>query len=148
VAGALLVGLLPLLVRSARTAGRRRRVVSGPRAGAAAAAWAQTTETAGDYGHPALPTDTPRVFAARLRSGARLDGSAAEALVRLQRAFEREEYAGPLPDAVAGAVATAVEAPAASWPDVEAVTAALKAGSTGRERLQAAFLPRSLLSRR
>jgi transglutaminase-like putative cysteine protease len=148
VSGVLLVGLLPLLVRSARTASRRRRVVSGPSSGAAAAAWAQTTETAGDYGHPALPTDTPRVFAARLRSDARLEGGASESLVRLRRAFEREEYAGPPPETGAGAVATAVEAPAASWSDVEAVTAALKAGSSTRERLRAAFLPRSLLNRR
>jgi hypothetical protein len=111
---------------------RRRRVVSGPSSGAAAAAWAQTTETAGDYGHPALPTDTPRVFAARLRSDARLEGGASESLVRLRRAFEREEYAGPPPETGAGAVATAVEAPAASWSDVEAVTAALKAGQPAR----------------
>jgi hypothetical protein len=144
-AGALLVALLPLLVRSARTAARRRQVVSGPRSGAAAAAWTQTTEIAGDYGHPALPTDTPRVFSQRLRSHAGLTGGPADSLARLQRAFERGEYAGPQPGQ--GAVATAVEAPSADWADVEAVTAGLRAGSGRRARLRAAFLPRSLFDR-
>jgi transglutaminase-like putative cysteine protease len=144
-AAALLVALLPFLVRSARTAARRRRVLSGPHPGAAAAAWAQTTEIAGDYGHPALPTDTPRVFAARLHSRALPAGGATDSLARLQRAYEREEYAGPQP-AAEGAVL--VDAPPAAWADVEAVTAALKAGSNRRARLRAAFLPRSLVNRR
>lgn len=155
-AGALLVALLPLLVRSARTAAWRRRVVSGPRSGAAAAAWAQTTEIAGDYGYPALPTDTPRVFSHRLRSSADLAGAPADSLTRLQQAFEREEYAGPQPGqagAARGGVSAVIEAPvvgapAVSWADVEAVTAGLRARSGPSARLRAAFLPRSLVGRR
>jgi hypothetical protein len=141
----LLLALLPLSIRSARTAARRRRVLSGEGPGAAAAAWSQTTEIAGDYGHPALPTDTPRAFSQRLRADAGLHGPAAASLERLQRAFEREEYAGPEAAPAAGAPVALLSAPAANWDDVGVVTAALRERSSLPARLRARFLPRSLL---
>ncbi|RJU01694.1 transglutaminase domain-containing protein [Arthrobacter frigidicola] len=144
-AAGLLLALLPLLIRSARTAARRRRVLAGDGPGAASAAWAQTTEIAGDYGHPALPTDSPRAFSQRLRTGAGLHGPAADSLERLQRAFEREEYAGPAAAPPAGADVALLSAPAASWDDVTGVTAALREQSSLPSRLRARFLPRSLL---
>ncbi|MHA7264191.1 transglutaminase TgpA family protein [Arthrobacter sp. TMN-37] len=145
VAAGLLLALLPMLIRSARTAARRRQVQAGDGPGTAAAAWAQMTEIAGDYGHPSLPTDTPRAFSQRLRAGAGLHGPEAASLERLQRAFEREEYAGPVPAPVPGAAGTLTDAPAVAWDDVAVVTAALRERSSLPVRLRALFLPRSLL---
>ncbi|WP_247828470.1 transglutaminase TgpA family protein [Arthrobacter antioxidans] len=158
--GVVLLALLPFLLRTARTRARRRTVVVREAAGgtedtngrdldgAATAAWAETTEIAGDYGHRLEPTDTPRTFAGRLARDAGFEGDPATSLSRLRAAYEFEEYAdhgsgsGPAP---ASTRARAVAAP--RWDDVDTVTQALRAGSTWSTRVRARMFPQSLLNR-
>ncbi|MHA7210725.1 transglutaminase family protein [Arthrobacter sp. MDT1-65] len=159
-AGIGLVALLPLLLRTSRT--RSRRAVVGDvvpgAAGAATAAWAETTEIAGDYGYPLEPTDTPRTFAGRLSRDARLDGDPAVSLGRLQSAYEHEEYAAHTvpssartgarsggPDVRSGTLARPPAVP--RWDDVDTVTRALRSGSSWTRRIRARLFPQSLLNR-
>ncbi|MHA7282188.1 DUF3488 and transglutaminase-like domain-containing protein [Arthrobacter sp. TMS2-4] len=161
--GVALLALLPFLLRTARTRTRRRTVIvreaaGGPGGdvggtGAATAAWAETTEIAGDYGYRLEPTDTPRTFAGRLTRDAGFEGRPATSLSRLRTAYEFEEYAGHgggSPGSGSG------EAPARSgtrtatvprWDDVDAVTRALRAGSSWPVRARARLFPQSLLNR-
>jgi transglutaminase-like putative cysteine protease len=152
-----LLALLPLLLRRSRTRSRRRAVtvgeVSPGAAGAATAAWAETTEIAGDYGYRLEPTDTPRTFAGRLARDAGLAGEPVASLGRLQSAYEHEEYADHDPAATAGGpgappVATLAR-PAAvpRWDDVDTVTRALRRGSSWGRRVRARLFPQSLLNR-
>ncbi|MFJ6003464.1 transglutaminaseTgpA domain-containing protein [Arthrobacter sp. NPDC092385] len=163
VGGIALLALLPLLLRTARTRSRRRAVTVGGASGitdgaadtpgAATAAWAETTEMAGDYGYPLEPTDTPRTFAGRLLREAGLEGGPATSLGRLRTAYEYEEYADHAPDgAPAGGpsrpVATLARRVAAPrWEDVDAVTRALRRGSSWSRRIRARLFPQSLLNR-
>ncbi|BBE22103.1 hypothetical protein MN0502_09860 [Arthrobacter sp. MN05-02] len=163
VGGIALLALLPLLLRSARTRSRRRSVAAdapdGTGAGAATAAWAETTELAGDYGYPLEPTDTPRSFAGRLSRDARLTGSPVASLTRLRTAFEYEEYAGHAAvrdgdgyaggrggSALPGATLARPVAPP-RWDDVDTVTRALRSGSSWPTRVRARLFPQSLLNR-
>ncbi|TYC98977.1 transglutaminase domain-containing protein [Arthrobacter echini] len=160
VASALVLLVLPFLLRTLRTLSRRR-IVSGTSTSArqaAAAAWAETTATAVDLGHPRVPTDTPRVFAQRLARDAALDDSSAASLSRLRNAYEQAEYARPA-GAVTGTGRTAGAAvlqgavaehaapedvATQGWADVGIVTRALRRNSTRSARLGARVLPRSL----
>ncbi|GAB3538186.1 DUF3488 and transglutaminase-like domain-containing protein [Arthrobacter tecti] len=135
----LILALTPLTLRLLRTARRRRAVTAGPgSAGRATAAWAQAVEIAGDYGYAAAPTDTPRSFENRLLQQASLDKAAADAVKRLRRAYEEEEYS---------AMRRPGDRPATSWDDVETVTAALRDAASLPTRLRARFWPPSLWQR-
>ncbi|WP_394249877.1 transglutaminase family protein [Arthrobacter pityocampae] len=160
--GVVLLALLPLLVRTARTRARRRTVVVREAAGApgsaggdgaATAAWAETTEIAGDYGYRLEPTDTPRAFAGRLTRDAGFDGAPAASLSRLRASYEYEEYAdhgtgsGPVPPPGQAPTSTRTRAAAPRWDDVDTVTRALRAGSSWPTRVRARLFPQSLLHR-
>ncbi|MBG6182801.1 transglutaminase-like putative cysteine protease [Arthrobacter sp. CAN_A214] len=151
VGGGLILLLLPLLLRTTRTGLRRRQLVSGPAPRAATTAWAQATELAGDYGHPLLPTDTPRVFAERLRGKAGLQGAPSTSLTRLQQAYEREEYALPVlqraDQELDGTTTVRRSGMQSLWDDVETVIVALRQRSGWGIRLKALLLPRSVMSR-
>ncbi|MHA7287318.1 transglutaminase family protein [Arthrobacter sp. MDT3-44] len=159
VTGIALLALLPFLARTARTRSRRRAVAgTGAFAdtdGAATAAWAETTEIAGDYGYPLQPTDTPRTFAGRLARDATLAAEPATSLARLRSAFEYEEYAGhgggnQATDISSGGIRPSVTArPTAlpRWDDVDTLTRALRGGSSLRTRIRARLFPQSLLNR-
>lgn len=137
----LLLALIPLVSRMMRTTSRRRRVGTAGGEGSATLAWAETVETAGDYGHATLPTDTPRSFENRLTVQAGLDPSAAEALIRLRRRYEEEEYADAAPQAAPASSGTR------AWDDVQLVRTALRASSSWPTRLKALLLPASLWQR-
>lgn len=157
VAGVAVLTLCPLLLRTARTKARRRSLVTdidGTSHGAATAAWAETTEIAGDYGYPLDPTDTPRTFAQRLARDASLRGEPATSLSRLRTAYEHEEYSNHGPKSRTGrsaraqppvTLARSVTVP--RWEDVHAVTRALRRGSPWSTRLKARLFPQSLLNR-
>ena len=173
VGGIALVALLPMLLRLARTRARRIAVLALPGttpgttpdgAGAATAAWAETTEMAGDYGFPLESTDTPRTFAGRLARNAQLGTEPAGSLTRLRSAYEYEEYADHAPPKWSSRAdpsgvdgrATQVLPPAPvtppavgapRWEDVDAVTRALRDRSSFTTRVKARLLPRSLLNR-
>ncbi|MHA7280298.1 transglutaminase family protein [Arthrobacter sp. MDT2-2] len=160
VTGIALLAFLPFLARTARTRSRRR-AVAGTDAlagtnGAATAAWAETTEIAGDYGYPLQPTDTPRTFAGRLARDAALAAEPATSLARLRTAYEFEEYAGQGAETRVPRVSSGgIRPPATSarptaiprWDDVDTLTSALRSGSSRRTRIRARLFPQSLLNR-
>ncbi|MBG6224145.1 transglutaminase-like putative cysteine protease [Arthrobacter sp. CAN_A2] len=158
--GLTLLALLPVLLRTARTRARRRTVTVGEAAGgvggtggsagdrAATAAWAETTEIAGDYGYALEPTDTPRTFAGRLSRDAGFEGDPATSLSRLRTAYEFEEYADHGTTGPASLPAsTRARRAAPRWDDVDTVTRALRRRSSWSTRVRARMLPQSLLNR-
>ena len=100
----------------------------------ALAAWADLHATLLDVGYHWDPADPPRRGAARLTSDQHLVGEPAQALHRVAAATERARYA-PEMSAVGNLRA-----------DVEAVRAALIAGSSPWVRVRARLLPRSTRS--
>lgn len=133
------LALTPLALRLSRTAGRRRMAATGADGVArATVAWAEAVEVATDFGHPTMPTDTPRTFENRLRLNASLDEPAAAALQRLRSSYEEEEYAE-----LAGGHSRA----RSNWDDVQTVTSALRSSASWAMRLKALFWPRSLWQR-
>ena len=156
VIGMVLLTSVPAILRVARTKTRRSIVenVDNSNYVAATAAWAETAEIAGDYGYPLEATDTPRVFAERLTTDASLQDAPAASLSRLRSVYEREEYSNPVRQARPGqhtmidsSVMSARPMEAPSWADVDAVTRALRIGSSRSTRLKARLFPRSLLYR-
>ncbi|MHA7239360.1 transglutaminase family protein [Arthrobacter sp. TMS1-12-1] len=156
--GVVVLVLLPFLLRTARTRARRRTVVvsgtaggtgggSGGGTGAATAAWAETTEIAGDYGHRLEPTDTPRTFAGRLTRDAGFEGAPAMSLSRLRTAYEYAEYADHGSGSGAAPTPTLRAHTAPRWDDVDTVTRALRTGSAWSTRVRARVFPPSLLNR-
>ncbi|MBE0009040.1 MULTISPECIES: DUF3488 and transglutaminase-like domain-containing protein [unclassified Arthrobacter] len=161
--GGVLLLFVPLLLRTLRRQRRRRRFTGAAGDGAAAAlAWAEVVDLAADYGHPALPTDTPRTFAARLSTTTGIGGAAGSALVRLRTAYEAAQYADPASLVV---VAEGAPSPATGrgggpmvpwtgtapgravplgWDDVQAIAGALRDSSGRAARIRALLLPRSL----
>ncbi|MEO6606262.1 MAG: DUF3488 and transglutaminase-like domain-containing protein [Aeromicrobium sp.] len=123
-AGLLLLGITPLLLRRARRLWRRRRATPDP-------LWRELEDTAQDYGIVTSRADTPRGFAARLRTRKGVD---IEALDKLLRAVEKARFSrdGGADDSRA---------------ELRAVIRSLGAGASRGERLRAAALPRSLAGR-
>ncbi len=132
-AAAVLLSFVPMLLRTLRSRTRRRKFTAAGRTrGPATLAWAEITDLAADYGHPALPTDTPRTFAVRLAARTGIDSAPGAALVRLRCAYETEAYADP-----------ALETHS-RWEDVQSVARALRDASGRSARVRALLLPRSL----
>jgi hypothetical protein len=119
--------VLPFLL----TLVRRRRRWARP---GALTAWSQLTDDATDVGHHWHASDSPRAAAVRLARWRDLPSPARDALDRIAGAAERARYAPPGRDA-----GTDLR------PDVEAVRAALQAGSALRVRLRAKLFPSSTL---
>ncbi|MFD5202144.1 DUF3488 and DUF4129 domain-containing transglutaminase family protein [Streptomyces sp. NPDC058375] len=136
VLGAVLVLALPLSPLLWRTRARNRRLGSGGRTPADAAArtlaaWREITDTAWDHGIAPDESLTPRKAAARIVRLGRLDTTAAEAVHRIAGSVEQVLYAPePRP---AGGLAE----------DAAAVRAGLQASAGRGTRLRATLLPRS-----
>ncbi|MBT2504635.1 transglutaminase domain-containing protein [Streptomyces sp. ISL-98] len=133
VALAVLVPLVPLLLRS-RT--RSRRLGSGGRTSADAAArtlagWREITDSAWDYGIAPDESQTPRKAAARIVRLGGLEGASAEAVHRAAGAVEQVLYA-PRPSDAGGLAEEA-----------QRVRAGLRAAAGRRARLRAVLAPRS-----
>ncbi|MFD5989281.1 DUF3488 and DUF4129 domain-containing transglutaminase family protein [Streptomyces cyaneofuscatus] len=136
VLGALLVLLLPLLPLLWRIRVRNRRLGSGGRtpadaAARALAAWQEITDCAWDYGIAPDESLTPRKAAARIVRLGGLDTMAAEAVHRIAGAVEQVLYA-PEPRLAAGLTEDAL-----------AVRAGLEANAGRGARLRARLAPRS-----
>ncbi|MFD1214340.1 hypothetical protein ACFQ36_20120, partial [Arthrobacter sp. GCM10027362] len=140
----LLLLLAPMLLRSGRRH-RRRAELAAPRTSArqsALTAWAETLDTAADYGQPAGTAESAREFEARLDSRGALAGGAVAALGRLRAEYERAAYADPRQ-----AGRTQTLAGTTLLADADQVRAGLRDGATWQRRLAARFLPKSLWRR-
>jgi hypothetical protein len=129
VLGAVVLLLLPALVRELRRSMR----VGRARSGDAMAAWRELTDTLIDLGLAAPEAQTARVRA-EVRASTR--GTDPEALAPLVAAVERTSYAPSAPDA--GDLAT----------PLRVVIGQLAASVDSRQRLLARVLPPSLFPRR
>ncbi|MGB3373732.1 MAG: transglutaminase-like domain-containing protein, partial [Microbacterium sp.] len=129
VLGALMLLLLPALVRELQRAVRIGRARSGD----AMAAWRELSDTLVDLGLAAPEAQTARMRAGVLSS---TRGADPEALAPLVAAIEGASYAPSAPDA--GDLAT----------PLRVVTGQLAASVDSRQRLLARLLPASLFSRR
>lgn len=125
-AGAIVLLLVPFLIRSI-TRARRLRAAT---AGSAAAGWDEIRDTVDDLGIPTSDTRTPRQFASDLDEY--LDPRGRQALARLLAALEAQVFAsrsgGPDPQ------------------DVRTVLAALRRSAGPGRTLLATFAPRSLFA--
>ncbi len=126
IAAALIAALLvPAATRVVIRSRRMRRV----REGDAAAAWAEVRDTAHDHGWSAPDSETPRQLGARLAAVVDLP-----AVQRLQTRVESAAYDRP-------------GAPRMTPADVDALRHAIAAATPLGVRLQAVFLPPSLVAR-
>ncbi|MFI5802821.1 DUF3488 and DUF4129 domain-containing transglutaminase family protein [Streptomyces sp. NPDC051561] len=135
-AGVLVVLGLPLLPLLWRTRVRARRLGSGGRTPADAAArtlaaWREITDSAWDVGVTPDESQTPRKTAARIVRLGSLDEPSAQAVHRAAGAVEQVLYA-PVPQAGSGLV-----------DDVHRVREGLRAAAGRGTRLRALLLPRS-----
>jgi hypothetical protein len=105
----------------------------------ALAAWAELRECADDLGYSWVDSDTPRQAASRLRSAARLDAEATDAIGRVTTLTEQAKYAQT----------KTYDRPALrSLPgDLRTLRTALAEHATRANRIRAAILPASSLSR-
>lgn len=149
VAGALLLAALAASPRLVR-AGTRARRLNGP-----VLAWAELQDLATDYGLPPVPSETPRHFAARLRTSAVLgplaaspsgaaDDAGQQAVASLTSDFERQRYGPPTDPAADGATE---QANATAALRIAAVRAALRRNATWFATFRADWFPPSLMSR-
>jgi transglutaminase-like putative cysteine protease len=130
IAGVLLVGSVPALLRVGIRR-RRWRLAGADPSARADAAWMELTDTARDLGFARQGSDTPRQAAARLIKDAKLRARHQEPLLRLTNAVERARYArNPADD-------SALEE------DLAAVRAGLAARAGRVWRMRAIVLPRS-----
>ena len=130
IAGVLVVGAVPALLRVGIRR-RRWRLAGGDPAARADAAWTELTDTARDLGFARHGSDTPRQAASRLIKDAKLRSRHQEPLLRLTDAVERARFArNPADD-------SALEE------DLAAVRAGLAARAGRAWRVRAVVLPRS-----
>ena len=129
VAGAVLIVLLPALIRRARRAVRLRRA----RAGDAMAAWSELRDTLLDLRLPVSDADTPRVRGADLARERRVDD---DAMRRVTDAVEQANYARTAADA--GDLAT----------PLTEILSDLHRSVDRRMRVIAVLAPRSLIAGR
>ncbi|KQQ95012.1 hypothetical protein ASF62_00105 [Leifsonia sp. Leaf325] len=134
VLGAVLILLLPFVIRTVGRLQRRRRVASGR--ASPSLLWRELVDSAVDLGLGVPDTETARHLASRLSASGGLTDAVAAALERLRDAVEHERYARP--------GAEARHRNEALVDDLDAVLASLRSGVDVRARLRAALLPRSL----
>jgi len=119
--------------------GRQDRVAASPMATIALVAWAELRECADDLGYTWVESDTPRQAASRLKSAARMDAEATEAIGRVTTLTEQARYAEePMYDA---------PALRALPRDLRTLRSALAEHATRVNRIKAAILPSSSISR-
>jgi transglutaminase-like putative cysteine protease len=123
----------------ARVGRQQGRPASDPMTAVALAAWAELRECADDLGYAWVDADTPRQAASRLKTAARLDDHATAAIGRVTTLTEEARYAH----------AKAYDRPALhSLPgDLRTLRAALAEHASRANRIRAAILPPSSLSR-
>ena len=130
IAGLLVVGAVPALLRVGIRR-RRWRLAGVDPAARADAAWMELTDSARDLGFRRHSSDTPRQAAARLIKDAKLRSRHQEPLLRLTNAVERARYArSPADDS-------------ALDEDLATVRAGLAARAGRAWRVRAVVLPRS-----
>lgn len=122
------------------TGGRRRQDAQrSPMATIALAAWAELRECADDLGYEWVESDTPRQAASRLTAAARMDDEAREAFGRVTTLTERARYAS----------SAQYDQPTlrALPKDLRTLRAALAEHASRANRIRAAILPSSSLTR-
>jgi transglutaminase-like putative cysteine protease len=149
VLGLMLVAASPRLVRMGLRARRLRR--QDPASDdAVPAAWSEFLDLGTDYGLPPRPSETPRVYSARLRGSSLLgtaggmDDAGHQAVILLTADFERRKYGPPgRLDSPAG------DAPAddSAALRIAAVQRSLRANVPLSRRLRADWLPPSVMRR-
>lgn len=112
---------------------------TSPMATIALAAWAELRECADDLGYAWVDSDTPRQAASRLTTAARMDAEATEAIGRVTTLTEQARYSADVH----------YDQPAlrALPRDLRTLRAALSEHATRANRIKAAILPSSSLSR-
>lgn len=125
IAGLLLLGIAPWLLRRTRRAWRMRGRSVDP-------LWRELEDTAQDFGVLTSRADTPRGFASRLRSRRGIDIEALDRLLRQVESVRFSRDGQPRGDGRS---------------DLRTVIRSLGAGASRGERLRAAVLPRSLAGR-
>ena len=118
---------------------RHQEGPADPMSVVALAAWAELRECADDLGYPWVESDTPRQAASRLRTAARLDEQATEAIGRVTTLTEQARYAQT----------RVFDRPALhSLPgDLRTLRSALAEHASRANRIRAAILPSSSLNR-
>lgn len=152
--GAALLAASPRLIRAGI---RARRLRTADPAAAVPLAWSEMVDLGTDYGLPPQPSETPRAYSARLRGSQLLgepggmDEAAHQAAAALTAEFERQKYGPPSggePEAdqpeTARKASRSSEITAAR---IAALESAFRANSPTLRRLQAAWLPASVVGR-
>ncbi|WP_368499628.1 transglutaminaseTgpA domain-containing protein [Herbiconiux sp. A18JL235] len=138
VAAVALVVLTPWAIRRLRRRNRFARLLHHPLPGTLA--WAEWEDTLDDHRVQRSQGDTVHDLERRLLDELPLDSEAEEALGRLRRAVEREQYG--VPDGVDADARGAIES------DLRRLLTAIDAGEERGARYRARFVPVSLLRRR
>ena len=148
------MALLLATPRLIRAGIRARRLRPRDPGSALPLGWRELLDLGTDYGLAPGPSETPRAYSARLRGGllgdaGGLDQAAHQAVVALTAGFERHSYgppSGALPEGAAdgGQPGSARSTVAAQ---VAAVESSLQANAGLARRLQAAWLPPSVMGR-
>jgi hypothetical protein len=149
VLGLMLVAASPRLVRLGLRARRLRR--QDPALDdAVPRAWSEFLDLGTDYGLPPRPSETPRVYSARLRGSSLLgeaggmDDAGHQAVISLTTDFERRRYGPPArQDTPSGDERAADRAPLR----IAAVQRSLRANVPLSRRLRADWLPPSVIRR-
>lgn len=133
--------LVPGAARELQRAGHRRRIRSGAlsRSAASLAAWTEVCDSALDHNVDVAETETPREFASRLARVLGEQSPAAGVLDSLLVDVERARF-----DRIAHAEASEPGRAVQVGVGVAEVTAAIRAGSTRRDRVRAVLWPKSL----
>ncbi|WP_142061815.1 DUF3488 and transglutaminase-like domain-containing protein [Pseudarthrobacter sp. B4EP4b] len=152
--GAALLAASPRLIRAGI---RARRLRTADPAAAVPLAWSEMVDLGTDYGLPPQPSETPRAYSARLCGSQLLgepggmDEAAHQAAAALTAEFERQKYGPPSggePEAdqpeTARKASRSSEITAAR---IAALESAFRANSPTLRRLQAAWLPASVVGR-
>jgi transglutaminase-like putative cysteine protease len=145
VLGAILLLMLPMIVRRSRRSRRRTRIRSGQ--ADAGVVWLELTDTALDHFIGVSLTETPRAYAARLAELPGMGGSETRAaLERILIAEERDRY-DRRPETDRTEAGRAESDGVQRERDLLTVVAAIHSGASRRNRIVATLFPASLLPR-
>ncbi len=156
-AGVLGMALLVAAPRLIRTGIRARRLRPQDPGNAVPLGWRELLDLGTDYGVPPGSSETPRAYSARLRGALLgdpdgLDRAAHQAVAALTAGFERHSYGRPSGAVPEAAVDDGQPGPArgtggAVAAQVAAVESSLQANAGLARRLQAAWIPPSVMGR-
>ncbi len=156
-AGVLGMALLVAAPRLIRTGIRARRLRPQDLGNAVPLGWRELLDLGTDYGLPPGSSETPRAYSARLRGALLgdpdgLDRAAHQAVAALTAGFERHSYgrpSGAVPEAAVdgGQAGSARGTGGAVAAQVAAVESSLQANAGLGRRLQAVWIPPSVMGR-